>query len=122
MERAFDVGLDSDLDCLLSVDDQVAIDELHFWIRVEDVRHPDVQGLREMLQQITVNFYDGKHRIPANPEYIESLIRGIDAQASLHMKLCLCWTHVIEKVDDKTQLRVTAEPYEFATPIGYTTQ
>lgn len=122
MERTFDVEFGIYLDGLLGLGGLVMIDDLHFWIALEDVMHPDVQGLMHMLKQITVNFYNGKHRIPNTPEYIDSLLRGIDAQVSQHLKLCLDWSHEVEEVDGKLWLRVAAKPYEFATPIGYTTQ
>lgn len=122
MEKSFGESFGCDWESLLKLGKHALVEDVHFFIMIADVSHPDVQGLMQMLQQITVNFYDGKLRIPTDADYIESLLRGIDAQASLHLKLCLCWTYVLETEDDKMWLRVTAKPYDFAAPIGYTTQ
>lgn len=98
------------------------ITDIRFKVMTEQVDHPDIVRLLEMLHQITVNFHDGKFPIPAHDDCIKSLLSGIDAQASTHLKLCLSWAHVMGEVDGEILLQITASHYEFVAPIGYTLQ
>lgn len=99
-----------------------SVDDIQFRIMIDNVEHPDVQALMQMLHQITVKFHDGKYPIPANIEFIESFVDALDKQASQQFRLCLRWSHALGKVDGDMLLQIRANQYEHAAPIGYTTQ
>lgn len=99
-----------------------SVADVRFQVLTEQVDHPDVKRLLDMLHRITVNFHEGTCPIPASAEHINSLINGIDMQASTHLKLCLFWSYNMAEINGETLLQITAREFEFASPIGYTQQ